>query len=121
MRDLYIGSIAVVLSPDHPKRTLAEDVPVSPEFRIEINQWMLGFFGTYNLLADGQTILMENDGKVFMNPRTYAALKLEMDRQKSPTPSHHAAVNCGHHDHANNHHRQEVLLYLQALQLPARN
>ena len=30
---------------DTPKMTLAENVPVTPEFRASINAWMVDFFG----------------------------------------------------------------------------
>jgi hypothetical protein len=76
----------ICVTPDHPKRTLAEDVPVSPEFRIEINLWMLGFFGTYNLLDDGQYIHQPNEGVLYTNPRTLAQLKLAMDAENAKNP-----------------------------------
>lgn len=65
----------VFVSPDVPKMTLSEDVPVTPEFRAYIDAWMLSFFGTRNLLNDGQVIVIENQS-FHMNPRTYSQMKL---------------------------------------------
>lgn len=70
----YMGlNIRVV--PDMPKMTLAKDVMVSPKFRAEIDAWMLGFFGTTNLIPDGQTYHMPSINVLTMNPRTYASFK----------------------------------------------
>lgn len=71
----FFAGYKIVTTADHPVRTLAEDVPVSPEFRIEVNLWMRAFFGTYCLLADGQCLVMERENKVIMNERTYAEFK----------------------------------------------
>ena len=68
----------VYLSPDTPKRVLSKDVPVSDEMRTRVDAWMLGFFGTTNMLADGACIFSEVYGTVMMNPRTYQQFKLQM-------------------------------------------
>lgn len=68
-RSFTIYGMPVVVTPDYPKMVLSEDVPVSPEFRREINLWMLGFFGTTNTMEDGQVVKAMNH--LYMNPRTY--------------------------------------------------
>lgn len=64
----------VMVTPDLPKMKLSDDCPVTPEFRAEINAWMVVFFGTTNIIADGQMI---TEGRnLFVNPRTYSMLKV---------------------------------------------
>jgi len=69
----------VNISPDIPKMTLSKDVAVSEDFRIEMDRWMLDFFGVTNLIPDGQTIVMESIGCVAMNQRTYRQLRLAIN------------------------------------------
>jgi hypothetical protein len=71
--------------------TLSENVPVSQDFRKEMNAWMLSFFGSTNLVEDGQVLFVNGEyvgssGRyLLVNPRTY-------DRMKSiPSPSHYSA------------------------------
>jgi len=53
---------------------LSDDCPVTPAFRDEINTWMVQFFGTTNIIPDGQMI---NDGLyLYVNPRTFSMLKV---------------------------------------------
>jgi hypothetical protein len=66
----------VVISPDVPKMRLSRDCPVSPEFRLEMNDWMLSFFGTTNLVADGQ--VFKTPDTLHMNPRTWEQLKSQV-------------------------------------------
>ena len=70
----------VVVSPDLPKMKLGLGDYVTPEFRKEIDDWLLVFFGTYNLIPDDQSFVSQTNNTVWMNPRTYAALK-EKTRQ----------------------------------------
>jgi hypothetical protein len=66
----------VIVTPDRPKRVLAADVPVTLEFRAETDAWMLGFFGTTNLMEDAQVI--RNGQQLFMNPRTLEMMRREV-------------------------------------------
>ena len=75
---MMLHGINITVSPDRPKMTLAEAVTVSPEFRAEINAWMLEFFGTTNLIPDGQTYHMPSMNMMTMNPRTYAAMRQQV-------------------------------------------
>lgn len=68
--------LEVHVSPDTPRMRLAEDCPCTPEYRAEINAWMLEFFGTTNLLADGQVLdVTWPTRRLVMNPRTLAKLQ----------------------------------------------
>lgn len=65
----------VVVTPDQPKMVLSPGDYITPEYRQEIDQWLLGFFGTVNNLEDGQVMASEVMGMVWMNPRTYEKFK----------------------------------------------
>ena len=67
--------LRVVVSPDRPRMTLSENCPVTPEYRIDTDAWLLGFFGTSNVLQDGQVIELRQEGVIVMNPRTYAQVQ----------------------------------------------
>ena len=60
----------VFITPDIPKMKLSAECPVSPEFRAEIDAWMVKFFGMENLLPDGKVLQAAN--ALHMNPRTFA-------------------------------------------------
>lgn len=72
------AGIDINVVPDY-HMTLSEDVPVTPEFRAEINAWMRSFFKPKNILLDGEIVRTRSpfSGKPFvtMNPRTYEQLK----------------------------------------------
>jgi hypothetical protein len=74
---LNLFGFEVHLSPDIPKMQLSEDpaLMLPPAFRIEINLWMVEFFGTTNTMEDGQVISIEASRKLIMNERTYAMMK----------------------------------------------
>lgn len=63
----------VMVSPDVPKFVLSEDVPVTKEFRDDFNRWALDFFGTTNIVPDGEVYKI--DSVFYMNPRTHARMK----------------------------------------------
>jgi hypothetical protein len=68
----------IVISPDYPKMTLSEElipgiVPWPPGFKKEMDDWMLSFFGTANLLKDDIVIYTSNT--IYTNPRSYVKLK----------------------------------------------
>ena len=79
---MIFQGMRIQVSPDIPKMTLAKDVMVSPEFRAEIDAWMLGFFGVTNILPDGQIYHMPGMHLLTMNPRTFAALKQTVKGQQ---------------------------------------
>jgi hypothetical protein len=69
----------IQVMPDLPRRQLSERVceVLAPEFIAEMNAWLLQFFGTYNLIDDGVTCVIEAGRTIYMNPRTHAQLKAE--------------------------------------------
>ena len=71
-----IFGMKIIKAAEYPKMTLAEDVTVSPEFRKEINAWMLGFFGTTSLVKRGEVIVMQEQGTAIVHPDDYYQLKI---------------------------------------------
>ena len=68
--------LAVHVSPDTPRMRLAEDCPCTPEYRVELNAWMLEFFGTTNMLKDGEVYEVTWPTRhLVMNPRTLAKVQ----------------------------------------------
>ena len=65
----------VVIKEDGPKMQLGPGNYVTPEFRKEIDLWLLDFFGTTNLMADNQVYHDKIHDLLYMNPRTYYRLK----------------------------------------------
>lgn len=65
----------IIVSPDVPKMQLAPGDYVTPEFRKEIDAWLIEFFGTWNIIPDGDVLIMETTGLINMNPRMLARLK----------------------------------------------
>lgn len=72
-----LGGFGVVLTHDLRRYgKLPDDVQVTPEFRAEFNAWAAEFFQpdpALNALPDGRCLSLH--GTVYMNPRTFAALK----------------------------------------------
>lgn len=73
----YLG-IPIYINPDldpKPKMTLSEAVPVTPEFRAEINAWMAKFFGW----TEGRVVRLEKPyPTVFMGPETLRQLQQKL-------------------------------------------
>lgn len=65
----------VHVTPDTPKMQLSKDVPVSPDFRKEIDAWLIGFFGYTNILGDDAVLVSEAMGTIHCNPRNYAQIR----------------------------------------------
>ena len=65
----------VYVTHDTPKLQLAPGDYVSPEYRKEIDAWLIELLGFTNLLPDGQVITSEVMHSFHMNPRTYDQLK----------------------------------------------
>lgn len=78
-----IFGVKVIISPDRPKMQLSARVKevLAPAFITETNAWMLGFFGTTNLLTDGQYLILDRGNAVTMNPRTYEMLRAATRKQ----------------------------------------
>lgn len=74
--DRTLFGLKVFIHPDRPKMKLAPGDYVTPAFRQEIDAWLVEFFGYTNLLEDGESIVSEQMGVVFVNPRGYAALRM---------------------------------------------
>lgn len=73
------GGMKLYVNPDtvRPKMQLSDDCPVTPDFRAEMNAWMLEFFGSVveNSVPDGVALASSRYGAFHVNPRTFAALK----------------------------------------------
>lgn len=67
----------VIVTPDFPKMTLGPGDYVTPEYRKEIDAWLLSFFGTINVVDDGKSIVSIVGNLISMNPRTYAGFVQE--------------------------------------------
>jgi hypothetical protein len=75
---LIFNGIRVFVSPDVPKMQLSKDCPVTDDYRADTNAWMIRFFGTTNLLKDGEFYRIYEgtvDDQIICNPRTYAKLQ----------------------------------------------
>ncbi len=68
-----IFGMRVVEIPRRPKMQLSEDCPVTPEFRKEMNAWLLDFFGTVSPLGDGNSVYIIN-GDTLVVDQLHAAL-----------------------------------------------
>lgn len=87
--DLFGTGLAgcrVQIVPDKPKMQLAPGDYVTPEYRKYIDNWLVEFFGTTNLVADGQVLVYDSNmlaltpgpyaaQVVIVNPRTAAIIK----------------------------------------------
>ena len=58
------------------KMRLAEDVTVSPEFRDEMNAWMLQFFGATCVVERGNCLFMEDQKTIVVHPDDYEVLRI---------------------------------------------
>ena len=82
----YWNGYRVCLTKDAPVRQLALDVPVSEDVRKSVNAWMVEFFGTTNMVPDGQVLVMEEGKAMWMSARTWACLP--------PSPTVHEVMTC---------------------------
>ena len=71
--------MGIHVTKDLPGYQLPDDVCVPADFRREFNEWARGFFTPVNILKDGETMIV-GDGTIYMNPRTYEALKATFGR-----------------------------------------
>lgn len=60
-----------------PRMTLSEKVPVTPEFRAEINAWMRQFFGK----TENRVISVPAKNEIYMCSEDYAKLKSEINNK----------------------------------------
>lgn len=79
--------IPVQVIPDRPRMQLSEDCPCTPEYRVELNAWMLAFFGTTNMIADGQVLHVTYPEERFvMNQRTFDWIRLAAAKSRMEVP-----------------------------------
>lgn len=71
----HINGMKVFVTPDLPKMKLASGDYVTPEFRAEIDAWLLTFFGTTNTVPDDEARVSQAFGQIWLNPRTYDRLR----------------------------------------------
>lgn len=67
-----MGKNVVVVNP-RPRMQLSKAVPVTDEFRAEINAWMLGFFGVQYDIEKGETLATAET--IFMRKDDYEELR----------------------------------------------
>jgi hypothetical protein len=72
--DSLMGYHVCVVKP-FPRMQLATNVPVTAEFRAEINAWMAGFFGYDCLLKSGQTMVSELNKTIYVTQEDYNKLR----------------------------------------------
>lgn len=74
------GGLRVVVVKDRPRYTLPAEllpgVPWPAAFKAEIDAWAAGFFAPLSDVADGMAY--RQGSTVYMNVRTYAAMKADM-------------------------------------------
>lgn len=72
---MILNGMEMRVAPKAARMQLSENCPVTPEFRKEINEWMLEFFGTEDLIPDGQSYVVQGlageRACVYMNQNTY--------------------------------------------------
>jgi hypothetical protein len=71
------GGTQIYVVEDQPKMKLSADCPVTPEFRLEMDAWLIRFFGMENRLVDGEIISVGNS--LHMNPRTFSEFKKNVE------------------------------------------
>lgn len=64
-----------------PRMQLSEDCPVTPDFRVEMNQWMSRFFGVVPLIPDGT--VWQQGNCVYVNKATYHKLVAAMQKEQA--------------------------------------
>lgn len=72
---MMLNGLKMVIAPVFPKMTLSKSVTVSPEFREEMDAWMLEFFGTTCLVERGQTWVLQQQGTIVLHPDDYVAIR----------------------------------------------
>lgn len=72
---MMLGGFKIIIAKPHPKMMLSQAVPVTDEFRAEINAWMRDFFGLHYLMERGQTLVMEQAGTIIIHPADYEELR----------------------------------------------
>lgn len=70
----------IVVSPYRPKYQLPADVTVPQAFREDFDRWALEFFGTTNLVPDGQMLVIRGR-ELVMSPRTVELMKAMNGRE----------------------------------------
>jgi hypothetical protein len=72
---MMLNGLKMVVAPVFPKMTLSKSVTVSPEFREEMDAWMLEFFGTTCLVERGKAWVMQQHGTIALHPDDYVAIR----------------------------------------------
>lgn len=79
-----IDGVPVVVTSDRRRYgDLPDDVPCTPEFRAEFNEWSRRFFPpdpALNVVKDGEMFMA--GGRLYVNPRTHARI-LEAVKQEA--------------------------------------
>lgn len=73
--EFRLGDVLIVVTPDLPRMQLSKHVceVLSPNVIEQTNAWLLDFFGSDNVLNDGDAVIVER--KMYMNPRMFEKFK----------------------------------------------
>lgn len=71
---MILSGYNIVVASAHPRMTLSEKVPVTPEFRAEMDSWLLQFFGTHCPVKRGEVFVLEAERSMVVHPADYAEL-----------------------------------------------
>lgn len=82
LQGVYFGSEVYVVNPQR-RFILSKSVPLSEDFRKEMQQWLDSFFGVTNLLADGEVIAIGEapSTKFFVNQKTFSNFNLKFNAE----------------------------------------
>lgn len=82
---MVINGYRVIASYPTARMQLSDNVPVTDEFRAEMNLWMRGFFG-YNepVVKKGQAIVIEVQKTMLVHPDDFWQLQREWQNSEPP-------------------------------------
>lgn len=72
----HLNGYKVIIHKPVPKLQLSEDCPVSDDFRIEINAWLIDFFGYEkdSIIDSGDIIMLHASREMIMSQETHTKL-----------------------------------------------
>jgi hypothetical protein len=76
-----LNGYSIVAGQTYPKMQLSEKVPVTPEFRAEINAWMADFFGYACVVPEGQVFFLKLERTIICHPKDVQKLKDKLGKQ----------------------------------------
>jgi hypothetical protein len=83
---MMLNGYKVIVERPVQKMRLSGKVPVTAEFRAEINAWMAGFFGYCEpMVKRGEAIVMEATNTMILHPADYAEISQEFSNGNRQT------------------------------------